>query len=132
MRAARCNRWVSPGLSPPSRTGYSTFISLARANGGRPDILRWVTHGRTGDITDVYTTLPWPALCDEVSKLEIAVRGGKLIALPFAANGREPQSVGDVMVTRSNVLLSLPLSRGVDGTRRLAPQVQRDARKCNG
>jgi integrase len=36
-----------------------TFISIARADGARPDILRWVTHGPTGDITDQYTTLPW-------------------------------------------------------------------------
>src|SRR5204862_5005201 len=35
-----------------------TFISIARADGARPDILRWVTHGPTGDIVDDYTTLP--------------------------------------------------------------------------
>jgi hypothetical protein len=46
-----------------------TFISIARADGARPDILRWATHGPTGDITDQYTTLPWAALCEEVAKL---------------------------------------------------------------
>ncbi len=95
-----------------------TFISLARADGARPDILRWCTHGPTGDITDVYTTLPWPALCDEVAKLKIAVHEGKVIAMPYTAvAGERPRHLGDVMVTRSNVLLSFPLSRGADGTR---------------
>jgi integrase len=45
-----------------------TFISLARGDGASKDILRWVTHGPTGDIVDDYTTLPWPALCGEVAK----------------------------------------------------------------
>ena len=62
-----------------------TFISLARADGARPDILRWATHGPTKDITDLYTTLPWSALCDEVSKLKIALREGKVISMPLAA-----------------------------------------------
>src|SRR5262245_31094884 len=32
-----------------------TFISLSQADGARKDILRWVTHGATGDIVDFYT-----------------------------------------------------------------------------
>jgi len=48
-----------------------TFISLAQADGARKDILRWVTHGPEGDIVDLYTTLPWATLCDEVAKLRI-------------------------------------------------------------
>lgn len=51
-----------------------TFISIARADGARPDILRWATHGPTGDITDLYTTLPWATLCEEVAKARIEVR----------------------------------------------------------
>jgi len=38
-----------------------TFISLSQADRARKDILRWVTHGATGDIVDLYTTLPWGA-----------------------------------------------------------------------
>lgn len=64
-----------------------TFISIARADGARPDILRWATHGPTGDITDQYTTLPWAALCEEVAKLRIEQLEGQLVRLPIAAAG---------------------------------------------
>ncbi|HEX3475309.1 MAG TPA: tyrosine-type recombinase/integrase [Kofleriaceae bacterium] len=64
-----------------------TFISIARADGARPDILRWATHGPTGDITDQYTTLPWSALCDEVAKLRIEQLEGQLVRMPLAAAG---------------------------------------------
>jgi hypothetical protein len=58
-----------------------TFISLAQADGARKDILRWVTHGPTGDIMDIYTTLPWDALCAEVSKLRVEIREGRVLEL---------------------------------------------------
>lgn len=64
-----------------------TFISIARADGARPDILRWATHGPTGDIVDDYTTLPWATLCEEVAKVRVSVLEGKVISLPFAATG---------------------------------------------
>ncbi len=64
-----------------------TFISIARADGARPDILRWATHGPTGDIADQYTTLPWAALCEEVAKLRIEVLEGQLVRMPLAAAG---------------------------------------------
>ena len=40
-----------------------TFISLARADGARKDILETITHGERGDIMDSYTSLPWAAVC---------------------------------------------------------------------
>lgn len=48
-----------------------TFISLARSDGARPDILRRVTHNPGTDIMDVYTSLDWPVLCAEVEKLRL-------------------------------------------------------------
>ncbi|MGC4120497.1 MAG: tyrosine-type recombinase/integrase [Myxococcales bacterium] len=48
-----------------------TFVSLTQADGARKDVLRWVTHGPTGDIMDLYTTLPWHAVCAEVAKLRL-------------------------------------------------------------
>jgi len=47
--------------------------------GARKDLLRWVTHGPEGDKVSLYTTLPWPALCDEVTKLRIELREGRLL-----------------------------------------------------
>ena len=58
-----------------------TFISLGIADGARIDILRWVTHGAPGNVMGLYTTLPWSALCGEVSKLKVKRRGAAVTAL---------------------------------------------------
>jgi len=62
-----------------------TFVSLAQADGARKDILRWISHGPEGDIVDVYTTLPWAALCEEVAKLRVELREGRLLEFPRVA-----------------------------------------------
>jgi integrase len=80
-----------------------TFISIARADGARTDILRWATHGPTGDITDQYTTLPWAALCEEVAKLRIEVLEGELVWLPLAAGA---DGLGAAVVQSSNQAIS--------------------------
>lgn len=60
-----------------------TFITIARADGAAPDVLRWATHGpRGGDTMDAYTSLPWASLCVEVSKVRIGLREGKVIEMP--------------------------------------------------
>jgi hypothetical protein len=52
-----------------------TFISPCLGDGGRSDILRWVTHSRPKSATiDDYTTLVWTPLCEEVARLRIALR----------------------------------------------------------
>ena len=53
-----------------------TFISLALADGADKHKLRWVTHGPENDIMDLYTTLPWKALCEQVAVLKIQRRSG--------------------------------------------------------
>ena len=53
-----------------------TFITLAQVDGARRDILETVSHGPRGDIMNIFTTLPWQALCGEVSKLKISLREG--------------------------------------------------------
>jgi integrase len=54
-----------------------TFITLAQVDGARRDLLETITHGPRGNIINVYTTFPWPALCAEVAKLRITkVRTG--------------------------------------------------------
>ena len=62
-----------------------TFITLAQVDGVRRNLLEAVTHGPRGDIMSAYTTLPWPSLCDEISKLRISVREGTLVAFPTTA-----------------------------------------------
>jgi hypothetical protein len=66
-----------------------TFISLCLGDGGRSDILRWVTHSRPKAATiDDYTTLVWNPLCEEVAKLRIAAAtsAGRI---PGGRQGRE-------------------------------------------
>lgn len=63
-----------------------TFITLARTDGARGEILRWVTHGPSpGEMQDLYSSFDWSALCAEVAKLKIEPREGKVIALPISA-----------------------------------------------
>jgi integrase len=76
-----------------------TFISLACADGARRDLLEAVTHGPRGNIVDMYTTFPWAALCDEVTKLKIALREGLVLdgdfrglAARFAATQRNARN----------------------------------------
>jgi integrase len=66
-----------------------TFITLARVDGARKDILEAVTHGPRGNIMDVYTTLPWASLCEEVAKLRVERRAGDVVPLPRAMGGDE-------------------------------------------
>ena len=56
-----------------------TFITLARVDGARLDLLQTITHGPRGDIMNMYTTFPWPTLCAEVAKLKIDVLEGKVL-----------------------------------------------------
>jgi integrase len=58
-----------------------TFVSLAQADGSRRDVIEWGTHGPRGDIMSMYTSMPWPTLCDEWSKLRIELNEGALISL---------------------------------------------------
>jgi len=62
-----------------------TFISLARADGARKDVLERVTHGHRGDIVDMYTEVPWALLCEEVAKLRVTLGEGKVLAFPMLA-----------------------------------------------
>lgn len=48
-----------------------TFITLARQGGANKEILRWVTHGGTTDIMDVYTTPSWEARCSAVLSVRV-------------------------------------------------------------
>lgn len=53
-----------------------TFVSLARIDGGRPDVLETCTHAASGEQFDMYTTFDWATKCAEVAKLRVGLRGG--------------------------------------------------------
>lgn len=65
-----------------------TMITLARTDGAIDGLLRWVTHGPTSDMMDVYSSPPWSALCAEVAKLKLSVREGAVLAPPTAEASR--------------------------------------------
>jgi len=78
-----------------------TFVSLAQADGARKDVLRWVTHGPTGDIVDLYTTLPWSTLCEAVGCLRIGMKGAKVLQLRSGA-AENGCGVGDILETTAS------------------------------
>jgi hypothetical protein len=52
-----------------------TFISLAREDGADKDILRGRgTHQPPKDVMELYTTVEWRKLCDEVAKLRLPLQ----------------------------------------------------------
>jgi hypothetical protein len=81
------------------------------------------THGPDGDIVDVYTSLPWATLCDEVSKLKISLLEGKLIELPKVVNSREPPDGGgggllQGLLQTQSVKMKTPKSQDLGGENR--------------
>jgi integrase len=50
-----------------------TFISLARDDGADKHILRRGTHQPPQDVMELYTTVEWRKLCEEVAKLRISL-----------------------------------------------------------
>lgn len=58
-----------------------TFISLAQVDGADRFKLKVITHGQPKTVMDLYTTLPWPSLCEQVSLLKIQRRRGVATAL---------------------------------------------------
>lgn len=63
----------------------TTFITLAQTDGTRRGILEAVTHAGRGDVFAGYSRWPWPALCDEVSKLRITRRRlADVVSIRFA------------------------------------------------
>jgi integrase len=52
-----------------THAGRRWFITYARADGARVDLLERVTHNAAGAMIDRYTYFGWPELCAEVAKL---------------------------------------------------------------
>jgi hypothetical protein len=66
-----------------------TFITLARNDGARKDVLEWISHGPRGDIVDIYSSLPWSLLCEELAKLDLRV---DRVPVPVSVEAREARS----------------------------------------
>ncbi len=62
-----------------------TFMSLAMSGGGSKDLLSRITHPKSVDIFDLYVTPTWEALCEQVLKIKVQLRGeeGNVVRLPL-------------------------------------------------
>ncbi len=58
-----------------------TFISLAQDDGALPHILKRITHGEPRSVMDLYTTIAWSTLCENVVCLKLEPRRGEVLKL---------------------------------------------------
>lgn len=87
-----------------------TFISLARDDGARGEILRWITHGPSRkEMVDVYSSLSWETFCTEVSKLRLRPSTRQVVAL--AQGGGERGLGGNANPNATNTTVR----REIDG-----------------
>lgn len=83
-----------------------TFITLARVDGARRDVLEQITHNAKGNIMDMYTTLPWHTLCEAVSCLKLRLltpeecfdrqKAQTELLLKSSASHEDPSSMPDI------------------------------------
>jgi integrase len=112
-----------------------TFITLARVDGARKDVLEQITHSGRGGIMDVYTSLPWPSLCEAVACLKVERIKSNVYRLPLAVNddgsasGDEPNS-GHMAATLVTSLVTDAESRAAFVQK--SWQSQRDSAVENG
>lgn len=112
-----------------------TFISLCRGDLVPKDIVEMWTHGRKGEVIDLYTDIDWPAHCREMLKLKVSLKEGVLLQM-YAANGgnwdNHRDSLGASKKKPSN-FESLPgqMVVGPSGfePRRFVPQASTNANK---
>lgn len=51
----------------------NTFISVARSNGARTEVVESVTHNSGGDVIEDYTTWEWLTVCQAVALFDVSV-----------------------------------------------------------
>lgn len=75
---------VAVGVDSTGRDFHSfrrAFVTLARTDGARVDVLERVTHNAKGEQIDGYTYFGWAALCDAVSCVRLAPIKGAVVEL---------------------------------------------------
>jgi integrase len=80
----------------PGRRAHSlrrSFISLARSDGARQDVLERITHNSAAATIDAYTWMGWGALCEAVAVLRVEL----LAAMPEGAVAHSPELGGSAV-----------------------------------
>ena len=86
-----------------------TLVTLARTDGARTDILKWVVHGPGRSVVDLYTSPPWVTLCEAISCLRIAKPAGEVVELRQVAGATAYSDAGE---THSESTTSFAASEG--------------------
>lgn len=68
--------------------GRRTFVSLLRGDGGRPDIVDLIAWGKEPGVRGDYTSIPYPALCAEVTKLNLRLPSEPPVTPSYAVSQR--------------------------------------------
>lgn len=91
----------------------NTFLSVARSNGARKDVIESVTHNARGDIVDGYTEWEWRPLCEAVALVDFALTPEEAAAFSklqsqdsnsapdSRTTGHLPETTGTVEVLRA-------------------------------
>ena len=91
-----------------------TFITLARADGARADLLETVSHAPRGDIINIYTSMPWENLCAEVFKLRIELpQLADIIPIRRAVNAESPEPCGSRLTSSFTSVVGGPRKTGL-------------------
>lgn len=70
-----------------------TFITLALVDGARRDVLKPLTHPSKQDILNLYTSYPWPTICEEVAKLRVDLPADVAAAGTPPSNNEAPATI---------------------------------------
>lgn len=65
----------------------ASFISFARSDGAREDVLERITHNARGTVVDGYTYFGWEALCESVRALRVDLAGPTVDARALGGAG---------------------------------------------
>ena len=109
-----------------TRSSQKLHLTLSKADGGRRDILRFITHGsRKSDVMDGYTTLPWDTLWrasgkkleDHSSRSGCAIHGGGDQSSAMAEKSGAEAAKVSLAVTRAVTVAVYSRRRGEPRTR---------------
>lgn len=72
------------------------FITFGRSDCTRDHIFKWISHGPSKKMLDVYSTFPWATICEEIMPLKLRLLEGKVLPMVAVSGAPEaPLQVGD-------------------------------------
>jgi hypothetical protein len=90
-----------------------TFITLARDDSARADLLELVSHAPRGNIINIHTSMPWENLCAEVLKLRIELpQHADIIPIRRGVNAESPEPCGSRLTSLFTSVVGGPRKTG--------------------